>query len=393
MNSSNESKAAPDARIDGPATLRCGPFVHSAENVRHMRMVLLRCAVVLLGIGAVLFGWRALQVAGICVGACLAVQWVCWRLTRRPWLTRRVEACLTGVLLALTFPASVSWYVPLIAAVFAMILGAAPAGAARRRLWQGVLLGRLAVAVIVPGQFGLPPSSPMLVNGLSIMGDITQTTVTPEPGRPDVAPDAVNEPNPRFVLSGLTDPDHPVYSALLRGRGKAPSATPAVFDRLREPGDMVRGFRPGTIGGTCAAMLLAVGVYLVYRGYVRGYVLVLMLAAAWCTAAVGPIWLVGPERAVRTVWTPLLAEGLDTGLLYCAAQMLSGDLLLAMLLVAVLAPMRPLTKGGQAVFALVCGFAVMAGQMYTTWGPIAFAVLLAVETLGGAIHLVKRRMA
>jgi len=390
MTAQSESTPDADALADGPTTPGCGPFLHSGENVRHMRLVLLKVAVALLGVGAALFGWRVLQVGALCLAACLVVQWVCWRLTRGPWLGRRCEACLTGVLLALTLPPFVPWYVPLIAAGFAMVLGAAPAGACRRRLWQGVLVGRLAVAVIVPGQVAIPSTAPILLDGLSITGDITRVAPVVEPGHAHAAPDAVYVPNRRAVLAGLTDCEHPAYGALLRGRRKAPTAAPAVLDRLGGPADLILGFRPGPIGGTCAAMLIVVGLYLVYRWYVRWYVLVVMLAAAWCTAAIGPIWLVGPDRAVRTVWMPLLAEGLDTGLIYCAAQMLCGDLLLAVLLVAVLAPMRPLTRGGQVAFALACGIAVMAGQMYTTWGPAAFAALLAVETLGGAMGWMRR---
>lgn len=395
MNARTESRPDPHARASEPTAPGCGPFLHSVENVRHMRLVLLRSAAVLLVVGAALFGWRALQVAAICVGTCLVVQWVCWRLTRRAWLERAAEACLTGVLLALTLPPFVPWYVPLIAGAFAVVLGAAPAGACRRRLWQGVLVGRLAVAVIVPAEVAIPSTAPVLLNGLSITGDITRVEpkAGPGDGAAEVGSDAVYVPYPRAVLAGLTDRDYPVYGALLRGRGKAPSTAPAVLERLGGPDDLILGFRPGPIGGTCAAMLIAVGLYLVYRWYVRWYVPVVMLAAAWCTAAIGPVWLVGPDGAARTIWMPLLAEGVDTGLLYCAGQMLSGDLLLAALLVAVLAPMRPLTRGRQVVFALACGVAVMAGQMYTSWGPAAYAALLGVETLGGAMELMKRRKA
>ena len=378
-----EATGSADARRE----LSGGPFLHTGENIRHMCIATLRALAVLLAAGVALFGWRAATVAAICIISCLAVQRLCWRLTLRPWLGRPEDACLLGVLLALTLPAFVPWYVPLIASAVAVLLGAAPAGACGRGLWQGVLIAPIAVALLFGGEVTDPPTWPVLGEGRSVTGDILRVTV-PQDERADdpaAAPHAVRLVPPRTVLAGLTRRDAPAYGGLLRSWGGAPTRAATALSSLPDPRDMILGSRPGLIGGTCAAMLIAVLVYLAYRRYVRGLMLVAMLAAAWCTAAAGPVWLLDPDGARRTVSLPLLTEGFDAGMIYCAAQLLSGEVLLAALLLAVLPAMRPLTGGGQVAFGAACGAAVMASQMYTTWGPAAFAALLGVETLAAGL--------
>ena len=384
---------SPPDRAESPRELTVGPFMHTGENIRHMRVATLRALVVLLAVGVALFGWRAAMVAGICIASCLAVQRLCWRLTLRPWLGRAEEAWLTGAMLALTLPAFVPWYAPVIAAVIAVLLGAAPSGVCRRGLWQGVLIAPIAVAVLLGGEVTNPSTWPVLLEGQSPTGDILRLTAPQDDivdDLADAAPHAVCVVPPRRVLAGLTNRRAPAYGGLLRPWGDLPGPAATAMGSLPAPRNMMLGFRPGLIGGTCAAMLIALLVYLTYRRYVRGGMLVAMLAAAWCTAAVAPVWLGGPDGTARTVWLPLLAEGFDAGMIYCAAQMLSGEVLLAALLVAVLPAMRPLTVGRQMAFGAACGVAVMASQMYTAWGPAAFAALLGVETLAAGLGALGR---
>ena len=365
----------PPDRAEAPRELSGGPFLHTGENIRHMRVATLRAVAVLLAAGVALFGWRAAVVAGICIVTCLAVQRLCWRLTLRPWLGRPEDACLTGTLLALTLPAFVAWYVPVLAVVVAVLLGAAPSGVCRRQLWQGVLIAPIAVSALLGGHVTNPRTWPVLLEGQSVTGDILRIASPGDDPVEDVAaaaPHAVRVVPPRAIMAGLTRRDAPAYGGLLRSWAGVPRTAAMALGSLPEPRDMVLGSRAGLIGGTCAAMLLAVLVYLTYRRYVRGGMVVAMLAAAWCTAAVAPVWLLDPDGTTRTVSLPLLTEGFDAGMIYCAAQMLSGEVLLATLLVAVLPAMRPLTVGGQVAFGA------------------AFAALLVVETLAAGLAAVGR---
>ena len=289
----------------------------------------------------------------------------------------------------LTLPPFVPWYVPVIASAFAIGLGAAPGGLCKRGLWQGVLIGRLAVAVILPDGVINPQAWPVLLGGHSLGGDITRAAPPRGGNQP---PHARRVATPRAILSGLTDRTG-AYGALLRTDPDSPKHGPSVINRLPRPYDLVFGHRAGLIGSVCTAMLLAVAVYFAHRNYVRWYILAVMLISAWCIAAVGPVWLAGADGAVREVWMPLLAEGLDVGLLYCACQMLGGDLLLAVLLVAMSMTTRPMTPLGRVIFAAGCGALVMAGQMYTAWGPSAFAALLIMETFTPALDALWRRRA
>ena len=109
MNAPADMARPPDR---GPVS--AGPFLHAAEDVRRMNLVMLCSALALLAAGAALFGWRAAAVAAVAIVSCATFQWLCWRLTHRPELRRREQAWLTGALVALTLPPFVPWYVPVI---------------------------------------------------------------------------------------------------------------------------------------------------------------------------------------------------------------------------------------------------------------------------------------
>lgn len=366
-----------------------GPFLHSGEDARRMHLVMLRPALAVLVAGAALCGWRSAAVAAISIGSCVAFQWVLGRLTRRAELRRGEQACLVGTLLALTLPPFVPWYVPVLAAAFAMALGATPFALCRRGLWQAVVIGRFAVAVIVPAGIMAPQAWPVLLDGPDFAADITRLAAPPDALAPhaDLAPHAIGARTPRDILSGLTDGSG-TYGSLLRADSLGPAAAPSVLDRLPAPRELILGRRPGLIGSTCAALLLAAAVYLIYRHYVPWYVPAVMLLSAWCVAAVGPVWFSGPADGAEVVWTPLLREALAVGLLYCACQMFAGQLLLAVLLVSASMTTRPVTARGGVVFAAGCGALVMAGQMYTTWGGAAFAAIMVMETFTPALDTV-----
>ncbi len=101
------------------------PWMRAPEAVSTIYRVTLAAAGMPLTAGIVLMGWRAAHVAAIAVGSCVVVEKVYYRVTRQPVMLGSSHAVLTGMLLALTLPAFVPWYVPLMGAVFGIILGKA----------------------------------------------------------------------------------------------------------------------------------------------------------------------------------------------------------------------------------------------------------------------------
>ncbi|MDP7162574.1 MAG: RnfABCDGE type electron transport complex subunit D, partial [Phycisphaerae bacterium] len=218
MSQSHRPNLRPNGPGGGPAGGFEAPFYRAPEAVRTVFLVTLAAACGPLAAGAMLFGWRVLVVAGISVASCTVIERLYYRVTRTPALLGRSHAYLTGILLALTLPAFVPWYVPLIASAFAIIVGKAIFGGVGHFLWQPALVGRLAVAVMFP-QLLNPPTWNMLARERLLVGDITIARNVGQfhqwEGRP--APqgaDAFKVQPPSAVLAGLTDRQYPAFSAL-----------------------------------------------------------------------------------------------------------------------------------------------------------------------------------
>ena len=373
-----------------------GPFLRAPEGARTVFLVTLFAACGPLAGGLVLFGWRAALVAALAMTSCAAVEWLYFRVTRVPALLGRTHAVLTGLLLALTLPAFVPWYVPVIAAAFAIIVGKAVFGGVGHFVWQPALVGRLAVAVLLPTQLTvatavLPARQPVLAQNRLLVGDVRSASK----GRDTAAwrgraanhgKDAFLLTPPADTLRGLTDPHQPAFSAIVFRRPGRQNERPAALLEMPPISNLLYGARPGGIGETSIILLAVATLYLIYRNYLKWHLPFALLAAAWATVAVAPVFLSGPGTTVRTHWLPLLTdEGLDVAFTYINYQLLSGELLLAVLLVSAEMTSRPVTTGGQVLFGLGCGALAMLGQLYLDVPVPCYMAVLAMNTFTPAI--------
>jgi electron transport complex protein RnfD len=373
------------------------PFLRAPEGARTVFLVTLAAACAPLAAGVLLFGWRAAVVAALSVAGCATIERLYYRVTRVPALLGRTHAYLTGVLLALTLPAFVPWYVPLVAAAFAIIVGKAVFGGVGHFVWQPALVGRLAVAVMFPAQLvplaadGSPRPQAVLARSHLLWGDVRRARraddTRPWRGRPaptDAHAFALTPP--ARILHGLTDRDEPSYRALVFVPAELRRPRPACLLQMPPIDNLFYGARPGGLGETCVLIIVVAGLYLIYRNYVRWQLPLAFLAAAWCAAAVAPIYLVGPNNVVETVWLPLLTrEGAGVGFTYVNYQMLSGGLLLAAFFLATEMTSRPVTAGGQTLFGLGCGVLAMGLQLYTDLPIPGYMAVLAMNTVAPTI--------
>ncbi len=392
---------SPEHSPPGPEWQRTseGPFIKAPEDARSVFAVTLVTACAPLAAGALLFGWRAVVVAVLCVVSCAAVERIYYSVTRVPALLGRSHAYLTGVLLALTLPAFVPWYVPVIASVFAIVVGKAIFGGVGHFLWQPALVGRLAVAVMFPALLTAPPGGdvdawPLLAQEHVLFGDLADARrVEHYDNWKRLAPEGADGfllPHPMEQLRGLTLPGRPTYSGIAFARTDMPRARPAVLERLPPVNDLLYGARPGAIGETSALIIVMAGLYLAYRNYVKLHLPVTMLLTASAVAAVAPVQLTAPGNATETVWLPVLAEGGDVGFVYVAYQLMSGPLLLAALLASAEMTSRPVTTGGQVLFGAGCGAAAMLLQLYFDTPIPAYLAVLGMNTLTPSIDALWR---
>ncbi len=378
------------------------PFLHAPEGARTVFLVTLAAACGPLLAGVVLFGWRAAVVVGLSIIGCAATEWVYFRVTAAPALLGRSHAYLTGLLLGLTLPAYVPWYVPLVAAAFAIIVGKGILGGVGHFLWQPALIGRLAVAVMFSTALAgpaakIPGTGAILAQNQLLVGDIQNTRYVSNfrQWRGRAAPqgaDAFQVHTPATILQKVTREDPPSFSALayLPAPEELPRAKPAVLMKLPPLNALLYGTRPGGIGETSVLVILIAGLYLVYRNYIKLHLPLAFILAAAAVAAVAPIRLAGPQDTVRVLWWPVFTEGLDTGFLYVVYQVVSNELFLAAIFLATEMTSRPVTSGGQVIFGLAGGTLAMLLKLYVDTPIPAYMAVLAVSTLTPAIDAIWR---
>jgi electron transport complex protein RnfD len=371
------------------------PFLRAPEAARTVFLVTFGAAFCSLLAGMVLFGWRSAVVAGVAICGCALIERVYYFISRTPAMLGRSHAYLTGLLLALTLPAYVPWYVPLVAAAFAIIVGKGVFGGVGHFIWQPALVGRLAVAVLFPTIIASPvPDSPgtgpVLARNRLLIGDIRNYTYAA--GMHDWSSRAAPSHADAFLvrraaatLKDLSDPRHAAFAALAERTRESSQHGPLAIMHLPPLNEMIIGARPGGIGETCIVIIVVAGLYLVYRNYVRLALPLTMLAAAAAVAAVAPIYFVGPQDTVVRESLPLTAEGLDVGLIYVAYQLLSGGLFLAAFFLATEMTSRPVTAGGQVIFAASAGALAMFLKLYVNTPIPAYMAVLAANTMSQTI--------
>ena len=387
----------------GQGPLAHAPFLHAPEASRNIFLTTFAAACLPLGAGVFFFGWRALVVAGLSIGGCVAVESAYYRLTRTPALMGRTHAALTGLLLALTLPAFVPLYVPLVGAVFAILVGKALFGGVGHFLWQPALVGRLAVTVIFPTAVAAS-SWPVLTPSYPIYGDVTDSVPVEQhrrwvDWRTDEA-SALRQPRPSDLLRQLTLPQAGQNAAIAPSQVTDVDAAPPPEEASR-PGpiastlallppaqDILMGAHGGGIGETCTLGILVVGLYLVYRNYVHGVLPGLMILSAAVVAAVGPV----RTEAGGWQWLPIVAEDVDVGFAYVSMQLAAGELMLAAWFLATEMTSRPVTPPGQAIFGLLCGALAMGLQSYTDLPIPAYTAVLACNTLTPLLDGIRPRV-
>jgi len=367
------------------------PFLRAPERARTVFLVTFVAGCFPLLAGGVFFGWRTWTVAGISIFSCLIIERLYYRVTRLPALLGRTHGILTGLLIALTLPAWAPWYVPVVAAAFAIILGKAIFGGVGHFLWQPALVGRLAVGVIFPAVIAqpfaeYPDRAPLLARNRLLVGDIRSARRPERFGRwaDQPAPagvDAFLLREPSDVLDGLTSARAPAFSSLAYVPAGLPQAKPAALSKLPPMQQMILGARPGAIGETSALVIVLAGLYLAYRNYIKLALPASILLTAAVVFAAAPVQFAGPNETVVWTWWPVLSEGLDVGMMYVCYQLLSFELILAAFFLAPEMTSRPVTTGGQVLFGLGCGALAVLLKLYLAVPIPAFTAVLAMNTL------------
>jgi len=286
-----------------------------------------------------LYGWPAIYLWFITVGAAMLGEAFCLRLQGRQAtpVLRDGSAILTGWLLAVSLPPWAPWWIGVFGGLFATVLGKQVFGGLGQNLFNPAMVARVALLISFPLQMTawvapLPlfsASAPGLIDGLRI----TLNGVPP-------AYDAVASAS----LLGFTKTELSRGIDLLQSLLQAP--TPGY------------GSHPGSLGETAAWLIAAGGLAMMALRIITWHIPLAMLAGIAVPAAI--LHAVDPARY------------LDAG-----THLLSGGAMLGAFFIATDYVTSPNTKAGQLIFGVGCGLLTWVIRTFAGYPEgVAFAVLL-----------------
>jgi len=309
--------------------LSSSPHIHSgAATDRIMLDVLIALAPAAL-LAVVLFGWDALMLLVFAVGGCLACEAVCQRAMGQSLSLRDNSAAVTGVLLALNLPPSLPWWMVLLGAVVAILIGKQIYGGLGHNLFNPALVARVVLLISFP---------------------VHMTRWT--------APDPLF-----FSVDGVTEatPLGEMKTAVML-TGKLPVAMQAGADQY------FLGAMSGCVGEVSALALLLGAGYLFWRRVITWHIPVSFLASAALFG--GFFWLLDAERYPSPLFH-LVTGGLLLGAFFMATDMVTS----------------PVTPRGMLVFGIGCGVLTILIRLFGGYPEgVSFAILL----MNAATPLIER---
>lgn len=297
------------------------PHIRHHQNTRSLMLDVMLAMLFLYGIAFYYYGMRALTLGLVSILTAVICDLLCTLLAKRSVNPRDLSSLVTGMLLPLFMPASVSYPVVITAAIFAIAVAKHPFGGLGQNIFNPAAAGFCFVAMAFADQLFLYP---LPFSELAVWGPITS--------------DLVNSPAFTLSLGGI-----PQYDLA----------------------EMLLGNFPGPMGATNIVVILACLLYLILRNTIRWQIPVFF----FLTVAV--FSLLFPRGGAYLDLT------LITRMRLTAYELMSGFLLLGgtfMLGDPVTTPKRDWAK---LFFAVLAGMIVMLFRKFGAFeDTLPFAVLL-----------------
>lgn len=241
------------------------PHIRGKRNTQQIMLDVVLALIPALLAGTIIFGMRALIVALVCIAAAVVAEWVCGMILYHRNTVKDLSSVVTGLLLALTLPATVPYWLAAVGSVFAIVVVKGFGGGLGKNVFNPALGARAFMMMFWPVH---------LV---------------------------------RYIAPGTVD-------------GVA-SATPLhhmVMPALPEEsiGQMFMGNIGGCIGEVCTLALLLGGIYLMVKGVISARIPVSYLG----TVAVLTLVFSKGDNAFLWMLYSLLGGGVVLGALFMATD-------------------------------------------------------------------------
>ncbi|WP_026958297.1 RnfABCDGE type electron transport complex subunit D [Aliagarivorans taiwanensis] len=296
------------------------PHTHAGTSTTRLMYIVAACLLPAAAAGVLYFGLPALIVLASCIAAACLSEWLCLLLRRRDWRAcMDGSALLTGLLLAMSLPASTPWWVAAFGSAFAIIIGKQVFGGLGHNPFNPAMLGRVMLLICFPVE---------LTDWRAI-------------ATPDFADGEI------------------ILSAAWQGIDAISAATP-LYNMAEGLSlvELVSGAHPGSLGETSSILILLGGLALVWLKIIRPVIPVALLLGLGAPALVAH--LIAPESfdSILHHW-------------------LSGGTMLAAFFIATDLVSSPTSNKGQWVFGLGCGLLIWLIRSFGSYPEgVAFAVLI-----------------
>ena len=241
------------------------PHIRGKRNTQQIMLDVILALIPTLLVGIVRFGMNALAVTLVSIVAAVAAEWICGMIVYHKNTVKDLSSVVTGLLLALTLPATVPYWAAALGSAFAIIVVKGLCGGLGKNIFNPALGARAFLMLVCPVY---------LVRY--------------------VAPGAVDG------VASATPLHHMVMPAL-------PEESIA---------QMFMGNIGGTIGEVCTVALLIGGIYLIWRGVIS----VRIPAAYLGTVAVLTLVFSKGDNAFAWMLYSLLGGGVVLGALFMATD-------------------------------------------------------------------------
>ena len=318
-----------------------GPYTHAKTSVsRTMGQVMLALLAATL-YGLYLFGWPAIFLFATTVFAALLFEAASLRLAGkrvRPFLLDG-SALLTGWLLAMTLPPWAPWWIGVVGAFLAIVVGKQVFGGIGQNLFNPAMVARVALLISFPLEMTLF-SAPVPLFSSQAPGVVDSLAIT------------FGSSTTLDAVSSATTLGH-LKTEL--GRGVPLATASSGADSLWQ---LTLGQAGGSLGETSALLLLAGGLFLIYTRIITWHIPLAMLGTLAGLATV--FHLIDPQSYLGPL-THLLSGAAILGAFFIATDLVTS----------------PVSIRGQLIFGAGIGLLVFAIRTWAGYPEgVAFAVML-----------------
>jgi electron transport complex protein RnfD len=305
--------------VENQLYLSSSPHIHSGETTdRVMRQVIYALIPASL-LSLYFFGLPALGVLLICTLGCMAFEALSCRLKKTPHSLADGSAALTGILLALNLPPSSPWWMSLLGAAIAILIGKQVYGGLGHNPFNPALVARVVLLISFPVQMTSWTAPAPLTSGFDAV-----TTATP-----------LGEMKTAVMLTG-----------------KLPALAQSGF------GDYLLGNMGGCLGEVSALALLVGGLYLLYKKIISWHIPISFIATVLVFG--GIFWAIAPDKYPNPLFH-LVTGGLILGAFFMATDMVTS----------------PVTTRGMLIFGVGCGALTLLIRLFGGYPEgVSFAILL-----------------